>query len=114
MKSLQNDQKIIAAWNGELQELHEAIGYVVDVLVPNEDPKAPTPLLDHLKAMPNRVKSLMKKTTASCARLNMGSHWLALNLKPVGIGMGCASEKFDNLMEEVTPIADKVATTLDL
>ncbi|OEL19844.1 hypothetical protein BAE44_0019137 [Dichanthelium oligosanthes] len=115
MNSLRNDQEIIVGLNGELQELREEAWYIADMLVPDEDPEAPTPLLERLKAIPNKVKSLMKETAASGAKSVLALvrlHWPALNLKLVGTGMGCTQDKFDDLIKEVAPVADKVAAAL--
>uniref|UniRef100_K3Y0I1 Uncharacterized protein n=1 Tax=Setaria italica TaxID=4555 RepID=K3Y0I1_SETIT len=68
MQSLQRDQLVIARLEVELEDLHRADGYVMDMVQPKTDPTALMPLLDCLKSAPGRLKELLKDTAMECIK----------------------------------------------
>ena len=67
MQSLQNDQVVIAGLEVEMTDLKNAAGYVMDMVVPHDNPEEPTPLLDRLMAAPDRVTDLLKESGKTAA-----------------------------------------------
>ena len=116
MQSLQNDQVAIASLEVEIADLKDATSYVMDMVVPQVNPKEPTPLLDQLIAAPDQVTDLLKSTdkTAVVGALS----WVKSHYWEVEVTKIVASPNRDAdlkaLEAEVDAAADAVVADLDL
>ena len=116
MQSLQNDQVAIAGLEVEIADIKDATGYVMDMVVPQVNPKEPTLLLDRLIAAPDRVTDLLKstgKTVAVGALSWEKSHYPEVEVTKIENGPNRDAD-LKALEAEVEATAEKVVEDLDL
>lgn len=116
MKTIQNDQVAIARLEAKVTDLEEAAGYVMDMVVSQEDKDEPVPLLDRLIVAPDHLKSLLKdagKTVAVGALTWVKSHFPEVNMKKVEAGENKDAD-LEAIEAEVQVVADKVVERFEL
>ena len=116
MQSLQNDQVAIARLEVEIADLKDAIGYIMDMVAPQENPEEPTPLIDRLIAAPNQITDLLKassKIVAVGALLRVKSHYSEIEVTKIEAGPNREADlKF--IEAEVDAAADAIVRDLEL
>ena len=116
MESLRNDQVAIAGLEVEMTNLKNTAGYVMDMVVPQENPEEPTPLLDRLMVAPDRVTDLLKesgKMGAVGALVTVKSHYPEVEVTKLEAGPNREVDLVA-LEAEVEAAADKVVEDLAL
>ena len=59
MQTLQNDQVALVGMEVEMTNLKRAAEYIMDMVVPQEDPEKPMPVLDRLLVAPEKTTELL-------------------------------------------------------
>ena len=110
MQTLQNDQVAIAGMEVEMTDLKRAAEYIMDMVVPQEDPEKPIPMLDRLLVAPEKTTELLRETgclAASGALIRVKSHYPEVNMSKIMDGPNTAAD-LDALEVEVDPVARKI------
>ena len=116
METLRNDQVAIAGLEVEMTNFKNAAGYVMDMVVPQQNPEEPTPLLDRLLVAPDRVTTLLEesgKMEAVGALVAVKSHYPEVEVAKLEAGPNREVDLVA-LEAEVDAAADKVVEDLAL
>nr|TKW21741.1 hypothetical protein SEVIR_4G141200v2 [Setaria viridis] len=102
----------------ELEELQKVAGYVMDVVQPNANPAALTPLLDRLKAALGRLKALLKDTTVECIKnafTLVASHFLKLALEwsATGVTADFNVDLIPEVVDQYHDVVESIVNDLD-
>jgi hypothetical protein len=103
----------------ELEELKNAAQVVVDMVdPPKEGVVSDKTLLERLRKTPVKITSYISESTRTYMEHVLGlvkSYMPKDNLEPLASGMStdCTEDKFRELVEEVKPVAQKLAGSLD-
>jgi hypothetical protein len=92
LKSLQNDQVIIARQGVELTDLKNTTHYAMDVIATQVEGEEPKSALDHLIDVPDKLLTLLKVTSlaaATDALVRMKLHYPKVDMVKVKGGADC-------------------------
>jgi hypothetical protein len=118
-KSLQKLNEDCEALRAQLKELEEATLPIARLLVPHPgDPKI-APLVDRLKEAPSRLATYVKHLARSVPKqvlAFMKSYFPKVPVEVVagGVAANYTDEQYAELLEQMAPIAEKVADKLNL
>ena len=116
MQTLQNDQVAIAGMEVEMADLKRAAEYIMDMVVPQEDPEKPIPVLDRLLVAPEKTTKLLRETNClatSGALIRVKSHYPEVDMSKIMDGPNTAAD-LDALEVEVDPAARKIVEGMQL
>ena len=116
MQTLQNDQVALAGMEVEMTDLKRAAEYIMDMVVPQEDPEKPILVLDHLLVAPEKTTELPRETgclAASGALIRVKSHYTEVDMSKIMDGPNTAAD-LDALEVEVDPAARKIVDGMQL
>ena len=103
----------------ELDELKFAAQAVVDMVdIAEDDAEAPLPLVEKLRRVPQGVMRYISATTRRYVSHVLGlgkSYWPQSILDPLDEGMNpnCKERQFEEYLLEVSPIADRIVSSLE-
>jgi hypothetical protein len=115
LKSLQNDQVIIAGQEVELSDLKNAAHYAMDFIAVQVEGEEPKSALNRLIDIPDRLLTLLKATSFAAATdvlVRVKSHYLDVDMIKVKGGAD-ATKDLEALELEVRDAAMEVMDTLD-
>ena len=103
----------------ELADLKIAAQAVVDMVDPVGDGAAgEKSLMERLREAPQKISSYLSETSKQYMAHVLGlvkSYWPVANLAPLsdGLAVGCSDEQFDQYVEELKPVADRIVESLE-
>jgi hypothetical protein len=103
----------------ELADLKIAAQAVVDMVDPVGDGAAgEKSLMERLREAPQKISSYLSETSKQYMAHVLGlvkSYWPVANLAPLsdGLAAGCSDEQFDQYVEELKPVADRIVESLE-
>jgi hypothetical protein len=103
----------------QLKELEEAALPIARLLVPQPGGPKIAPLVDRLKEAPSRLAAYVKHMARSIPKqvlAFMKSYFPKAPVQVVagGVAANCTDEQYSELLEQMAPIAKKVAEKLNL
>jgi len=103
----------------ELADLKIAAQAVVDMVDPVGDGAAgEKSLMERLREAPQKISSYLSETSKQYMAHVLGlvkSYWPMANLAPLNDGLAarCSDEQFDQYVEELKPVADRIVESLE-
>jgi hypothetical protein len=118
-KSLQKLNEDCEKLRAQLKELEEAALPIARLLVPHPGGPKIGPLVDQLKETPSRLVTYVKHLAKSIANQVLAFMKSYFPKAPVdvvagGLAANCTDEQYEELLEQMAPIADQVAEKLNL
>ena len=103
----------------QLEALKAVAEPIAELFEPREDGVAQRPLVDRLKETLSRLKAYLQRLRKSVPQQVMaflGSYFPAAPVHVIaqGVTSDCSNEKFEELMKDAEPIAEKVAEHISL
>jgi hypothetical protein len=93
---------------GQLKELEEAALPIARLLVPHPGGPKIAPLVDQLKEAPGHLATYVKHLAKSYF------HKAPVDVVAGGLATNCTNEQYEELLEQMAPIAEQVAEKLNL
>jgi hypothetical protein len=118
-KSLQKLNEDCEKLCGQLKELEEATLPIARLLVPHPGEPKIAPLVDRLKEAPGCLATYVKhlvKSIPNQVLAYMKSYFpnAAVDVVASGLTANCTDDQYRELLEQMAPIAEKVAEKLNL
>jgi hypothetical protein len=118
-KSLQKLNEDCEKLRGQLKELEEAALPIARLLVPHPGGPKIAPLVDRLKEAPRRLVTCVKhlaKSIPNQVLAFMKSYFPKApdDVVAGGLAANCTDEQYKELLEQMAPIAEKVAEKMNL
>jgi hypothetical protein len=118
-KSLQKINEDCERLHGQLKELEEVTLPIARLLVPHPGGPKIAPLVDRLKEAPGRLATYVKHLAKSIPNQALAYMKLYFPKAPVdvvagGLAANCTDDQYKELLEQMAPIAEKVAKKLNL
>ena len=116
VKNLSDSNTALQQEPEELKVVAQAVVDMVDIA--EDDAEAPLPLVEKLRRVPQGVMRYISATTRRYVShvLGMGkSYWPQSILDPLdeGTNPNCKERQFEEYLLEVSPIADRIVSSLD-
>jgi hypothetical protein len=115
LKSLQNDQVIIAGQEVDLNNLENVAHFAMDIIASQVEGEEPKPTIDRLIAAPEKLLDLLKATSLAAtmeALIRVKSYYTDVDMVKVGEGSDTMKD-LKALELEVCNAATTVMDTLD-
>jgi hypothetical protein len=118
-KSLQKLNEDCERLRGQLKELEEAALPIVRLLVPHPGGPKIGPLVDRLKEAPDHLATYVKHLAKSISNQVLAYMKSYFPKAPVDVVTGglvanCTDDQYKELLEQMAPIVEQVAETLNL
>jgi hypothetical protein len=118
-KSLQKLNEDCEKLRGQLKEIEEATLPIARLMVPHLGGPKISPLVDRLKEAPKQLATYVKhlaKSIPNQVLAYMKSYFpkAPIDVVACGLAVNCTDDQYKTLLEEMAPIAEKVAEELNL